>query len=85
MLILAEAIKRARISSSPANLSEDRKKIREALEAKLGPVRGLIKTYNPAFTKDNHDSVGPDDYIMTVWRDGKLIPFKGKSDWGKKG
>jgi len=85
MLLLAEAIKRARISSSPANLGEDRKKIRDALERNLGPVRGLIKTYNPAFTKDNHDSVGPDDYIMTVWRDGKLVPFKGKQDWGKKG
>lgn len=84
MLLLAEAIKRARLSYDPARLGEDRKKIRDALENNLGPVRGLIKTYNPAFTKDNHDSVGPEDYIMTVWNEAKLIPFKGKYDWGKK-
>lgn len=84
MLILAEAIKRAKLSFDPAKLGEDRKKIRDAVENNLGPVRGLIKTYNPAFTKDNHDSVGPADYIMTVWREAKLVPLKGKYDWGKK-
>jgi len=84
MLLLAEAMKRARPSFDPARLGEDRKKIRDALEANLGPIRGLIKTYSPAFTKDNHDSIGPEDYIMTVWNEGKLIPFKGKQDWGKK-
>ncbi|MGH7263725.1 MAG: ABC transporter substrate-binding protein [Candidatus Rokuibacteriota bacterium] len=84
MLLLAEAIRRARLTFDPAKLGEDRKQIREALERNLGPVRGLIKTYHPAFTKDNHDSVGPDDYIITVWRDGKLVPFTGRHDWGKK-
>ena len=34
-------------------------KIRDALEDGLGPVKGLIKTYDPAFAKDNHDAVGP--------------------------
>ena len=84
MLLLAEAIKRAKLSYAPANLTQDRRKIRDALENNLGPVQGLIKTYNPAFTKDNHDSIGPKDYIMTVWREGKLIPYKGKYDWGRK-
>lgn len=84
MLLLAEAIKRARRSFDPANLAEDRRKIRDALENNLGPARGLIKTYNPAFTKDNHDAVGPEDYIMTVWHEGRLVPFKGKHDWGKR-
>ena len=47
--------------------------------------RASSRTYDPAFTKDNHDSVAvPPDYIMTVWNDGKLVPYKGKHDWGKK-
>lgn len=84
MLLLGEAMKRASLSYKPQDLAADRKKIRDALENGLGPVKGLIKTYSPAFTKSNHDSVGPDDYIMTVWTGGKLIPYKGKYDWGKK-
>jgi branched-chain amino acid transport system substrate-binding protein len=84
MLLLAAAMKKAKLSLKPGDLASDRKKIRDALENGLGPVKGLIKSYNPAFTKDNHDSVGPSDYIMTVWQDGKLIPYKGKYDWGKK-
>ena len=84
MLLLAAAMNKAKLSLKPGDLASDRRKIRDALESGLGPVKGLIKSYNPAFTKDNHDSVGPSDYIMTVWKDGKLIPYKGKHDWGKK-
>ncbi len=84
MVLLGAAMKKANLSFKPGDLASDRRKIRDALETNLGPVKGLIKTYNPAFTKDNHDSVGPGDYIMTVWKDGKLIPYKGKYDWGKK-
>ena len=84
MLLLAAAMKKADLSLKPEDLAADRMKIRDALENGLGPVKGLIKTYDPAFTKDRHDSVGLDDYIMTVWQDGKLIPYNGKYDWGKK-
>ena len=84
MLLLGAAMNKADLSLDPADLASDRMKIRDALENGLGPVQGLIKTYDPAFTPDNHDSVGPSDYIMTVWNDGKLIPYKGKHDWGKK-
>lgn len=84
MLLLGAAMKKADLSLDPADLASDRMKIRDALEDGLGPVKGLIKTYEPAFTKDNHDSVGPSDYIMTVWKDGKLIPYQGEHDWGKK-
>ena len=84
MLLLAAAMKKAKLSLKAGDLASDRRKIRDALENGLGPVKGLIKSYNPAFTKDNHDSVGSSDYIMTVWQDGKLIPYKGKYDWGKK-
>ena len=84
MVLLGAAMNKADLSLDPADLASDRMKIRDALENGLGPVSGLIKTYDPAFTKDNHDSVGPSDYIMTVWNDGKLVPYKGKQDWGKK-
>ena len=84
MVLLGAAMNKAGLSFKSGDLAADRRKIRDALENGLGPVQGLIKTYNPAFTKDNHDSVGPSDYIMTVWQDGKLIPYKGKQDWGKK-
>ena len=84
MLLLGAAMKKADLSLDPADLASDRMKIRDALEDGLGPVKGLIKTYEPAFTKDNHDAVGPSDYIMTVWKDGKLIPYQGEHSWGKK-
>ena len=85
MLLLTEAMRRAKLAYGSANLTQDRRKIRDALENSLGPVPGLIKTYHPAFSKDNHDSIGPKDYIMTVWQESKLIPYKGKLDWGRKG
>ena len=84
MLLLGAAMQRANLSLDPDDLAADRVKIRDALEDGLGPVKGLIKNYDPAFTRDNHDSVGPSDYIMTVWQDGKLIPYQGERDWGKK-
>ena len=84
MLLLGAAMNKADLSLDPADLASDRMKIRDALEDGLGPVKGLIKSYDPAFTKDNHDAVGPSDYIMTVWQDGKLIPYQGKENWGKK-
>ena len=84
MLLLGAAMNKADLSLDPADLASDRMKIRDALEDGLGPVKGLIKTYEPAFTKDNHDAVGPSDYIMTVWKDGKLIPYQGEHSWGKK-
>ena len=84
MLLLGAAMNKADLSLDPADLASDRMKIRDALEDGLGPVKGLIKTYEPAFTKDNHDAVGPSDYIMTVWKDSKLIPYQGEHNWGKK-
>jgi branched-chain amino acid transport system substrate-binding protein len=84
MTLLAAAMAKAHLSYDKASLAEDRQKIREVLEKGLGPVKGLIKTYDPAFTKDNHDSVLAADYIMTVWTQGKLIPYAGKSNWGAK-
>ncbi|PON13129.1 hypothetical protein C2W62_35985 [Candidatus Entotheonella serta] len=79
MTLLAAAIAKSQLSYDKASLDEDRRKLRAALESGLGPVKGLIKTYDPAFTKDNHDSMLAEDYIMTVWTKGKLIPYTGKS------
>ena len=84
MTLLAAAMAKAHLSYDDAALAEDRGKIRQALENGLGPVQSLIKTYDPAFTKDNHDSVLADDYIMTVWTHGELLPYKGKYNWGAK-
>jgi branched-chain amino acid transport system substrate-binding protein len=84
MTLLAAAMAKAQLSYDRSKLGEDRRKIREALEDGLGPVQGLIKTYDPAFTKDNHDSVLAEDYIMTVWTKGKLIPYSGQQNWGAK-
>ena len=84
MTLLAAAMAQANLTFDRQTLAEDRLKIRHALENGLGPVQGLIKTYDPAFTKDNHDSVLAQDYIMTVWTGGKLVPYQGKHNWGAK-
>jgi branched-chain amino acid transport system substrate-binding protein len=36
---------------------------------------GLIKAYSQPFTPDNHDALGPDDYIFTYFREGEIIPL----------
>jgi branched-chain amino acid transport system substrate-binding protein len=54
--------------------STDGPKVRDALENLKGEYRGLIKTYKPPFTPDQHDALTDDDYIMVVWKGGKIIP-----------
>lgn len=49
-------------------------KIRDALENLKGEYRGLIKTYRHPFTPDQHDALTDDDYIMVVWKGGKILP-----------
>jgi branched-chain amino acid transport system substrate-binding protein len=49
-------------------------KVRDALENLKGEYRGLIKTYKPPFTANQHDALTDDDYIMVVWRGGKIVP-----------
>jgi len=68
MKILALAIQKA---------GTDRDKIRDVLESDLGPYEGLIRNYpKPIFTKEKHDALGPDAYLMTVWYNGKLYPYE---------
>lgn len=47
--------------------------VRAALE-RLDKYDGLVKVYAPAFTADRHDALLAGDYMMAVWRDGRLVP-----------
>jgi branched-chain amino acid transport system substrate-binding protein len=49
-------------------------KVRDALENLKAEYKGLIKTYKPPFTADQHDALTDDDYIMVVWKGGKIVP-----------
>jgi branched-chain amino acid transport system substrate-binding protein len=48
--------------------------VRAALEDLKSPYEGLIKTYKRPFTPDNHDALGPDDYIMVHYDGDKVVP-----------
>ena len=41
---------------------------------------GLVASYKPAFDKkdpERQDALLPENYLLTVWHDGVLMPFKG--------
>lgn len=63
--LLARAIQKARTTAGP--------RVRESLE-QLEPYDGLVKRYAPAFTPERHDALVAEDYIMTVWQRGRLVP-----------
>ena len=48
--------------------------IRTSLEDLKTPYQGLIKTYSRPFTPENHDALGPDDYVMVHYRGDKIVP-----------
>jgi branched-chain amino acid transport system substrate-binding protein len=54
--------------------STDADAIRTALEDLKAPYEGLIKTYTRPFTPDNHDALGPDDYVMVHYEGDKIVP-----------
>jgi branched-chain amino acid transport system substrate-binding protein len=54
--------------------SVDPDAVRSALEDLKSPYEGLIKTYKRPFTPDNHDALGPDDYIMVHYEGEKVVP-----------
>ena len=54
--------------------STDPDAIRAALEDLKTSYSGLIKTYTRPFTHDNHDALGPDDYIMVHYEGDKIGP-----------
>ncbi len=63
--LLARAIRQAGTTDGP--------RVRTALES-LGPYDGLVKRYDPAFTLHRHDALRAEDYLMAVWRNGRLVP-----------
>ncbi|CAB3944087.1 Leu/Ile/Val-binding protein [Achromobacter insolitus] len=52
--------------------STDGEKVQQALD-KLGKVDGVIKTYAPAFTKENHEALSYRDFRLVRWIDGKVV------------
>ena len=56
--------------------STDSEAIRVALETLGKPYEGLIKTYVKPFTPDNHDALGPEDYIMVHYDGEEVVPVK---------
>jgi branched-chain amino acid transport system substrate-binding protein len=55
--------------------STDGDAIRTALE-NLGPYEGLIKTYPKPFSAENHDALGPEDYIMVRYDGNQIVPVE---------
>lgn len=53
-------------------------KVRDALENLKAEYKGLIKTYRRPFTAEQHDALTDADYIMVVWRAGKIVPLAAK-------
>ena len=58
--------------------STDGRKVREALENLKGEYKGLIKTYKRPFTPGQHDALTDEDYVMVVWKSGKIVPVNMK-------
>jgi branched-chain amino acid transport system substrate-binding protein len=58
--------------------STDGPKVRDALENLKGEHKGLIKTYKRPFTPEQHDALTDDDYLMVVWKGGKIVPVSMK-------
>ncbi len=58
--------------------STDGAKVRDALESLKAEYRGLIKTYRRPFTATQHDALTDTDYIMVVWKAGKIVPLAAK-------
>jgi branched-chain amino acid transport system substrate-binding protein len=56
--------------------STDSDKVRAALEDLKSSYVGLIKTYTKPFSPDNHDALGPDDYIMVHYEGDKVVPVQ---------
>jgi branched-chain amino acid transport system substrate-binding protein len=50
--------------------------VRDALENLKADYQGLIKTYRRPFTAEQHDALTDKDYIMVVWRGGKIVPVQ---------
>jgi branched-chain amino acid transport system substrate-binding protein len=66
MHLVAMAIEQAKSTDGDA--------IRVALEDLKGSHEGLIKTYNKPFSAENHDALGPNDYVMVHYEGDSVVP-----------
>lgn len=41
----------------------------------IDTYEGLIKTYQSPFSPEQHDAVGPEDYVFTHFVDGQIVPL----------
>ena len=58
--------------------STDPDSVRKALEL-LKYHSGLVKEYSPPFSPTNHDALKGDDFILTRYENGYLVPFTNKT------
>jgi branched-chain amino acid transport system substrate-binding protein len=65
MHLVARAIEKAK--------STDGEAIRKAMY-EIDSYAGLIKTYKKPFGPNDHEGLGPDDYIMVKFEGGKIVP-----------
>lgn len=66
--LVARAIEQAKSVEGP--------KVRDALENLKGDYAGLIKTYRRPFSPQQHDALTHEDYILVVWKGGKIVPVQ---------
>jgi branched-chain amino acid transport system substrate-binding protein len=66
MHLVAMAIEQAKSTDGDA--------IRVALEDLKGSYEGLIKTYSKPFSAENHDALGPNDYVMVHYEGDSVVP-----------
>src|SRR5712691_9330072 len=52
----------------------DGSKVRDALESLKSEYKGLIKSYKRPFSPEQHDALTDEDYVMVVWKGGKIVP-----------
>lgn len=55
------------------DIRKDREALKDALENHAGPYKGVIRDWDKAFSKDNHDSIDVNSYLMNMWKNGILV------------
>lgn len=73
--LIAMAVEKARTTDRPS--------VRSAME-NLGAYPGVVKHYNPAFTPEDHDALGPESFLLCRYDStGRIIPIS-KPESGKE-
>ncbi|MGG2197949.1 ABC transporter substrate-binding protein [Paenibacillus validus] len=55
------------------DVKKDREALKDALENNAGPYSGVIRDWDKAFSKDNHDAIDINSYVMNMWKDGVIV------------